>query len=89
MREAQSQTKPLRSKEEAEQMASAILAAHRSPDRTANAQRTPAKWKLYPICGLFTGAIVATLPSHSWVIGGLVGLAIGGVAALLGRALES
>ena len=83
------QSKILRSKEEAEQMASAILAAHRSPARAPIVQRRPAHWKRYLACGISTGVVVAVLPSHHWLIGALVGLAIGGITALIARAADS
>lgn len=68
-------------REEAEAMADAILAAHRTNASADAPTRAPASAvvKYFLVAGFFAGAIVATLPSRNFLVGGIIGLAIGGV----------
>ncbi|HXU50583.1 MAG TPA: hypothetical protein VN789_00950 [Casimicrobiaceae bacterium] len=76
------------SKEEAEAMADAILAAHRTKPGAGAPARAPGKGllKYFLIAGFASGAIAAALPAHNFLIGGVVGLAIAGcVGAIVAR----
>ena len=76
-------------REEAEAMANAILAAHKA-ERPAAASttgaRAPGLLKYFLIAGFAVGAIVAALPSHNALVGGVIGLAVAGcVGAIAAR----
>ena len=76
------------SKEEAEAMADAILAAHRSKPGASAPTRAPAGGllKYFLIAGFASGAVVAAVPSHNVLMGGVIGLAIAGcVGAIVAR----
>ncbi len=90
------------SKEEAEAMADAILAAARkSSGRSPRARDTTAAstridsdstgvrtpWAATVITGILTGGIVASLPSHRLVLGALVGLVIAAAVAVIANRL--
>jgi hypothetical protein len=76
------------SKEEAEAMADAILAAHRTTSSDAAPARAAGSGllKYFLIAGFAAGAIVGALPSRNVLIGGIVGLAIAGcIGAIVAR----
>ncbi|MBS0320897.1 MAG: hypothetical protein JSR18_10190 [Proteobacteria bacterium] len=80
-----------RTKEEAEAMADAILAAHRAGDNkpvSGAATARPARWTAFLIAGFVAGGLGAVLPAHSFVLGGIVGLAIAGVVAFLASRVD-
>ena len=77
-------------REEAEAKANAILAAHRQPDRAAVATgtvRKPFMWRSFLLAGFLAGAVAAVLPAHSFILGGIVGLALAGVVAVIASRL--
>lgn len=88
----------MRSKEEAERMADAILAAHKQAARPGRATRRsggaelpsiveraplPARWPSIVIAGAATGLVVGMLPTHSAVVGALVGVLIAACIAVI------
>ena len=76
-------------REEAEAMADAILAAHKGRDRPeAPATTTGAGIKAFLVAGFAAGAVVGALPNHNWIIGGIIGLAIAGVAGAIATRLR-
>ncbi len=80
-----------RTKEEAEAMADAILAAHRAADNGPAGSRAnprPARWTAFLIAGFVAGGLAAVLPAHSFILGGIVGMAIAGVVAFLASRLD-
>ena len=81
-------------KEEAEQMAEAILAAARKPGRSR--ERAPAQGDakaaapgsaLFVAAGALSGAIAAALPAHSWIIGAIIGISFAAIAGFIARRL--
>jgi hypothetical protein len=87
------------SKEEAERMADAILAAHRQSSKSSRARgpaespgvhtgSAPARWPALVATGGLTGAIAAVLPSHSALVGLLVGLLIAGCVGVIAQRLR-
>ncbi|HEV8501524.1 MAG TPA: hypothetical protein VGR63_08095 [Casimicrobiaceae bacterium] len=75
-------------REEAEAMADAILAAHKGRDRPEASAPTGGSIKAFLVAGFAAGAIVALLPIHQFVIGGLVGLGIAGVTGAIAVRLK-
>jgi hypothetical protein len=82
-------------REEAEAMADAILAAHKGRDRpeapataTATATAMGAGIKAFLVAGFAAGAVVGALPNHNWIIGGIIGLAIAGVTGAIAAHLR-
>jgi hypothetical protein len=75
-------------KEEAEAMAEAILAANRksagaSSTRDGGGGGGNAGIRWFLLAGFVAGAIVAVLPSHNLFMGGVVGTALAGVIGAL------
>ncbi|HEY7905092.1 MAG TPA: hypothetical protein VIH36_16700 [Casimicrobiaceae bacterium] len=76
-------------REEAEAMADAILAAHKGRDRPeATATAMGAGIKAFLVAGFAAGAVVGALPNHNWIIGGIIGLAIAGVTGAIAAHLR-
>jgi hypothetical protein len=77
-------------REEAEAKADAIMAAHRQPVRapaSGGAAQKPFMWRSFLVAGFLAGAVAAVLPAHSFIIGGIVGLALAGVVAVIASRL--
>ncbi len=74
-------------KEEAEAMADAILAAHARPASRAPAGvREPLPGsRLFLVAGVLSGAIAGAMPAHSWLPGALVGFAFAAIAGFIAR----
>lgn len=72
-------------KEEAEAMAEAILAAHRTNEGRAAPARAQASGvlKYFLVAGFVAGAVVGALPSRNLLVGGIIGLAIGGIVGAI------
>jgi hypothetical protein len=70
-------------REEAEAMADAILSAHKGRDRPEAPATTGGSIKSFLVAGFAAGAIVAALPFHNFIVGGIIGLAIAGVTGAI------